>query len=897
MIISTLFEIVSSLVNLLFKYGPSISSKVIGSNDQQKERIEILKKSNVDINYHYNETLVKYFVLRRFAIYVNKKKYIKLDAILSEIAYKHQKGINRNVIITGQAGIGKTTLLKWLFVNIKYNKIFSHVDYISSKMVSSCKSLNDLEKYIKNILFNKGSSIIFFDGLDELSFLSGKKGELEKLLGLFENRTSSSNHKFVITARPEHFGLYDILINKNQTKPFDFNKYIIYEVLPLNKKEILKVCKTIKELQKYEDKENINDRHFKDKWPLRVVKDDSLNEKQYLKLLKKYTNETKGNESLLASPLLCRYAYQIVSDWHFSDDYNSSLNTTLSNRIKRVIDSYIKWEYHDEHSGNTFYEKGKNNLIKYKNKVIDFLSCIAYSMGADDSIKKSIWEIYRKEFKVSINAACCVLLENDDNLTFIHKSFKEYFVACYYIKIISNSQNDKTNIDICSILKTNHSLLLMFTELLLSVDDGLIKEICSCLLKEVKNKEGNVEQIAKYITGTDHLIFQSSFSFTIEQYLTIFPLGIVDYAGFTFDKEKLKQLFSDGVLEIENVDFLIDCSIRAISDKFEVGTIRFRPKYNDEIKVVTTDFKCVYNNTTVSIGGYWYYSFEIKEYIKILIMKDYIYLSDRNIKTITDILNDEVLMTHLMLIKKQRDLKNKKNDYINLKKWSEYIIHFLGSDGNYWLLYNESTLCVYRMTPENAKCISNDFNCGLSINTFDCISLAGEYMSYVKEKSQHISSLAFKKTKYISVVFDADEKVVNSEENCICTYYMIHWRNHKLFKKSKSIDDISLQEKNLDMATSIGEILDLYEYVENILKKQPNQKIRLIISDEKLITNYFLGKGEEMTIEAEKTLVLCDQFNHLLGREFREFLLRDDTRFIGKDKIKVYNYLEDYIWF
>jgi len=896
MVISALLEFISPLVELLFKYGPSIASNVTGSKDQRKDRIEILKNPKNDINYHYNETLVKNFVLRRFAIYAEKIKSEKLNRILSKIAYKHQKGSRQNVIITGQAGIGKTTVLKWLFLNLKQNKFYNHVTYISSKMVRECKSLNDLKQNIKKKLDGKGCSIIFFDGLDELPFLSGKKGELEEFLDMFEKEISSIEHKFVITSRPEHFGLHDIIFNQNFRGA---ENYIIYEVLPLNQKEVLKVCKTIKKLQKYENEEDLIYSHFKNKWPLRVVKDGSLNEKQYLRKLKKFIKENKENESLLASPLLCRYAYQVVSDWRSTDDNDNSRYTTLTERINRVINSYIKWEFHDEYEENTSSEKGRNDFKKYKDKVIFFLSNIAHSTGTDDLIDKSVWEKFRNQNKISINAAYCVLLENDGKLTFIHRSFKEYFLAFYYIILMYNNKiNITNNIEMISVLETNLSFLQMFTEFLLSVKIGLIKDICSYLLEGKNNQIERVEHLSKYVNGSYCLIFQPSFKFTIEQYLTIFPLGIVEYAGYTFDRERLKQLLYNGVLEIDNIGFLPDCTIRAISDKLKLDTIRFKPKYTDEIKLLTISFNCVYNNTTVNIGGYLQEQLlTIEEIYKIINSSDYFSRLGKSNITINDILSNDEYMDQLLEGKKQRDEKKRADDNNKLYKWGEYIINFLGSDGNYWLFYNETTLIVHRMTPENAKRISNDFNRGLSRNVYDYLSLMGGYMSLVKEESQHLSSLVFKKNTDISFVFDANDRIINSGKNYIANYYIAHWENRQLFKINEYFDDIYSKEKKIYKAIKINEILDLYEEVEDILKNQAYQKFHLIISDEKLITYYFLKENEKMTAEAKDTLELCDKFGHILGKELRLFLLKDDTSFTGEDKNIVYKYLEDYIWF
>ena len=88
----------------------------------------------------------------------------------------------------------------------------------------------------------------------------------------------------------------------------------------------------------------------------------------------------------------------------------------------------------------------------------------------------------------------------------------------------------------------------------------------------------------------------------------------------------------------------------------------------------------------------------------------------------------------------------------------------------------------------------------------------------------------------------------------------------------------------------------LYKSVKDLLDKESNDLLSLVISDEQLITFYLLGQGESMVKLASETIELCKKYGHVMGEEFRYFLMEDETSFVGEDRKKVKEYLQNYIW-
>ena len=78
----------------------------------KKDKMNVFFDKECDKSYQYNETILQNFVPRKCRYY-GSKQMVSIKKIKAEI--KSRKYLQKNVILTGLAGAGKSTALKWLF--------------------------------------------------------------------------------------------------------------------------------------------------------------------------------------------------------------------------------------------------------------------------------------------------------------------------------------------------------------------------------------------------------------------------------------------------------------------------------------------------------------------------------------------------------------------------------------------------------------------------------------------------------------------------------------------------------------------------------------------------------------------------------------------------------------
>ena len=857
-----------------------------------EDKLNLLRNNAVDANWIYNDILLKHFVSRRFVFYKSAKT-TSLKAIVNEI---ESSKIARNVIIIGQAGVGKSTALKKLFYSVNaYKSGFSNLVYVSAKMVAFCKSLDELARYIDSVLKDKGRCLVFFDGLDELPFVKGRRGELEGFLRLFEEKslinTLGVKHKFVISTRPEHFDFHGIIKKEGANKTLD--TYVVFEVLPLNKKETLGVCKLVKRLKSLDIEKGFD--HFTNKWPDTKPHQKALSEKEYLKRLSLYLNTVDDSESLLTSPLLCRYAYQIISDWDSSNASSPETKKLLSSRIESVINSYLKWEYHDENPNeNTASKKGRQRLLGYQSRVFDFLTKIVALMGTGESLAKDAWVKARSGSRITANAAFCVLQEDRDGfLCFVHRSFRDYFLARHYISLMKQQPSEEQISAFIYLQRNNSAFSLMYAELLPQLGSDLEKDICNDIL----SAEDDHEHLSDYIAGRKSFFYTTNYAYTIEDYLTVFPAGSVRYVGLSFDRDVLNTLYVDKCLEIQDAAFLSSGDYKAISKNISLDSVFMRLKFASEIKIVTLSFKCVCGGEIISIGGYFQTSFNDRDLILIFRSMGLDDAVEDGILTVRQILESEELMNRIMIFKRFKDREAQEAEYKIINSWTKEIIDFLGNGDNYWCLFDGTTLDVRRISAEQNHIQMNDkFAKEMQHKDFDYMALIGAYIAHIREEDEMVQSLTFKGLDEIIPCFYSEDVINDPDDCCIDLYYSAHWKNYQLLKSDFSINYSGSAEGNISKMFSASEVLSLYTRAKDILTENPNEKTSLIMSDEELITLFLLGQGDKMVEIAEDTLELCDKYGHHKGRKLREFLIDDDTGFDLQAREVVRRFHYDNIW-
>ncbi len=842
----------------LFDFGLFLVDTAQRKEQVKKSKWKVLSNKNYDKNYQFNKIIINNLVPRNLYYYGTKgKKYVSMYKIKQEI--ENYNYIQRNIIITGAAGMGKTTVLKWLFY--KSNVSNCNMVFLYAKMFLECTSLDEFLTDIMNRIPKNKRCIVFFDGLDELPFITGTNYELQQIIRLFDQKSNYDQKenvcRFIITTRTEHFEFHKMFVEKK----FEYtpDNYIIYELKILTKRETFKICKSIKKLSDYERKTNVNEfgHHFMDKWPSKEMENITVTEKEYLKLLKEYINVTMIDNSVLNSPLFCRYAYQYICDLKLQNKNHDQHYKNTSERIYSILKSFIKWEFHDHNNLQTEGGIGKEAYQQYENEVFDFLTQVAGLMEKNDFIDRKQWESLLNDKKLFTkskkgdkgfsNAALCVLQENTSGgLEFIHNIFKDYFLALYFSQInIDKKSKDYDNYHYN--IKTNSEFVIIYIEQLIKSPNELINKVINELLEINDN---NLEEISEYASGNIRLDYTSELSFTIEDYLSVFPCGIVLYAGMIFNKNIMDNLYTDGILEVKDAYLLNGCNQNVISK-------------NNYLKGIQLSISKI-NRVNYLFGIY----------------NGYFIILDGELETIYEELFENYNEIKRISIEKELNI---------LFTISETVFDFLDEDKNYWFLFDVSlyTSNFYQMIPENEKNITALFERNCLKDPCRYIHSYGIYLTYTLKEAEFISKAGVQELNNIQFVFDSNITSIKHQE-----YIVLYYALHRMIVREI---ECRLNKKILHFEMSKDIVYELSR-----IGFSSNEKINVFISDINLLALYILNESVDMYEKiiklAKETLIICEKYQHSKGIKFREFLLQGDISYDNNYLKKVFEFAKNYIW-
>lgn len=401
--IEELFNESKSLFTGIFKEGKQFINKGL------KEYLYKQKS-----RYSYIKTLLHGNV----PVYLYNIYYpIKLKSNGSSISTESISNVFKKsnyISIFGDAGIGKSTLVKHLFLNsikenyaipilieLRYLNEFSYDfhSYILDKIFESNLAQN--EKILDRLL-SKGKFVFFLDGFDELK--SNIRTSILDNLNSFLNKYHKN--KFLITTRP--YSNLELL-------PLFFNYYV-------------------KELSKSE----VNGFIYK----------QLSNE---IELAKKITSSLEGHKSLYLSSFLKNPLLLIIYIITFQS--NSTIPTKKYIFYRRVVNALFS--EHDSKSKIGFVREKSSNLTQEQFEDIlkrfSFLSFFDQRFDFDEDYlnknlsliksKSSNLKFNNKDFITDLKLSIALMVEDNGLITFSHRSLQEYF-ACLYLTEL-NDQNKK----------------------------------------------------------------------------------------------------------------------------------------------------------------------------------------------------------------------------------------------------------------------------------------------------------------------------------------------------------------------------------------------------------------------------------------------------------------------
>ena len=177
----------------------------------------------------------------------------------------------QSVLLIGKAGSGKSTALRWIYLNI-----CNHATYIRMSNLSS-KSAESIFEFFNEKL--NDNQMVFLDGIDELDLCVADNKFVTSLTEYLVSR----NIQFIISARVDHFDGFESLMNRYFSKKAITHRdgILVYEILGFTSKQFVEAAMIVKLLHKADSS------HFGNKFP----NDESR--KKYRKRLKlAYTNNS-----------------------------------------------------------------------------------------------------------------------------------------------------------------------------------------------------------------------------------------------------------------------------------------------------------------------------------------------------------------------------------------------------------------------------------------------------------------------------------------------------------------------------------------------------------------------------------------------------------------------------
>ncbi len=396
-----------TLVSKAYKY----MKDVIGKERMVQEYLEVvIGKNATSKNIFYNKVPVNLYQF-----------YVDLDVsakgeIYKCISFDDINDIGTSIIISGNAGSGKTTLMRHLLLDSVRENSERIPFFMELRSINDLKNIKSFEDFMitivknqkldisvdifKNLLINE-ETIIFLDGYDEVHH--EKRKWVYKELSKFMDKYPV---QIVMTSRPNNFVSWD--------------KFVELDMEPLTKEKATSI------IRKLNDEIN------------QVELDRFISEMEKNVFIK--------NEFLLSNPLLLTI---LLITYNQSCEIPSESHLFYENAYN---------ELYQKHDANKGWFKRKHYFNASKKdftSVLEALSFITYLEGQyhfknEETVITYIRDAFKlsgvkagsaKNYLKDLVENCSLMMYDGDQISFIHKSFQEYFAA-KYINVDDEIRND-----------------------------------------------------------------------------------------------------------------------------------------------------------------------------------------------------------------------------------------------------------------------------------------------------------------------------------------------------------------------------------------------------------------------------------------------------------------------
>lgn len=404
-IIASLIQIAEKPLDLIIsKSARAIKDKLLKIKAEGIIENSIYRQSNID----FVKTIYSREKVRLSDIYYPAKVFFGTKSVQADS--RNRINSERNILIKGTVGQGKSCLLRHLYLN--ETKTSGKIPlFIELRNISEEQNLNNLiieeikylgleeadEDIFKHLL-KQGFFTIFLDGLDEVKkeFTIKTRSQLRELSSLYKNT------RIVITSRPG--AISDII-----TTRMDFDET---RIVPLNKDDykpyLLK----------------LNNNQFEEKI------DSLVNE------IEKSKHEIKG---VIKTPLMLTLVYYAFGT---SVNIPDSLDYFYQTLFGILVST------HDQQKDNFKRQRSTslNDLeLEEAFKAFSFISKDYGPSLKDEEFKECSNEASRtlgkvfnhQAFKSDLTDFICLMQPDGINTSYIHKSIQEFFAASF-IKSLKN---------------------------------------------------------------------------------------------------------------------------------------------------------------------------------------------------------------------------------------------------------------------------------------------------------------------------------------------------------------------------------------------------------------------------------------------------------------------------
>ena len=331
-------------------------------------------------------------------VYLSSSDLEKLETDNTEQIFNKSS----NIILTGTGGIGKSMLVKHIFIN-QIQQATSIPIFVELKSLNDFEFLDnrlvdfiyqeirnhhlDLEKQYFEVTLNAGRYTIIFDGLDEVN--PSKRSWLDREIKEFV--TLYNENRYVLSSRPsEEF--------------IGWNQFIEYEISKMDKVQALAL---------------INKLNYDEK-----VK------KRFYKELKGHlydTHKSFASIPLLLTIMLMTYEAGASIPNNLTDFYNQAFYTLYQRHdaSKSGYKRELKAKLTPEEFRNILAYIGLKTFFEGK---VDFDRTTLDDIITKYCLKNNL-ELKTNDIVYDATHSACMMLQEGVSLKFSHRSFQEYFAA------------------------------------------------------------------------------------------------------------------------------------------------------------------------------------------------------------------------------------------------------------------------------------------------------------------------------------------------------------------------------------------------------------------------------------------------------------------------------------